>query len=245
MKMMRSLNELNGYSVHAVDGIIGKVAEFFFDDEKWGIRYLVVDTGKWLSGRKVLISPVALKPPEWEKRAFPVSLTKVMVKTSPDIATDKPVARQHESDLHRHYGWEAYWAGESIIWSPDIVESAFNTTLQDDNTDGKHFDPHLRATKIVTGYHVHAIDGDIGHIADFIINDESWIIQYLVVDTRNVVPGKKVLVSPEWVQKIEWQERKIYFDVMKEEVKNCPTYTPSTPMDRMYEESVYDDILGG
>ena len=239
MKMLRSLNELNGYHVHATDGTIGKVAEFFFDDEKWGIRYLVVDTGKWLSGRKVLISPAALRQPEWEKREFPVSLTREMVETSPAIDTDKPVARQHESDLHRHYGWEVYWAGEALIGSPDLVKSSFSTFGHDDNKGGKPFDPHLRTTKIVSGCRVHAINGEIGHVVDFVVDDESWIISHLVVDTGNILSGEKVLVPPEWVRRIEWEERKIYFEVTKEEVKNRPRYISPLPVDFVYDESTY------
>jgi len=222
--MVHSLNQLTGYSVHAADGTIGRVAEFFFDDEKWGIRYLVVDTGKWLSGRKVLLSPVALKKPDWDQRQFPVSLTVEMVKTSPDIDTDKPVARQHETELHRHYGWEVYWAGEAIMGSPDIVESAFRTTERDANKGGRPFDPHLRTTRIVTGCRVHALDGDVGRIADFIVDDESWIIRHLVVDTGRGPSEKKVLVPPGWVKRIEWQERKVYFHATKEEVENCPPH---------------------
>jgi sporulation protein YlmC with PRC-barrel domain len=219
MKMLRSLNELNGYSVLADDGTIGKVAEFFFDDEKWGIRYLVVDTGKWLSGRKVLIAPIALRQPDWINREFPVALTMEKVRASPDIDTDNPVARQHEAILYRHYGWEAYWAGEAIIGNPDLVESAFSTIGSDTNKSGKPFNPHLRTTRIITGCHAHAIDGDIGHVVDFIVDDESWTICNLVVDTGNILSGKKVLVPPEWVDVIEWQERRIFFKVTKEEVK--------------------------
>jgi hypothetical protein len=238
--MLRSLNELNGYAVHATDGDIGKVSEFYFDDIKWGIRYLVVDTGNWLHGRKVLLATAALKQPEWKKRVFPLSITKEKVKTSPEIDTDKPVARQHELDLHRHYGWEAYWGGEAIIGSPELVSSAFSTTQEDANKGGRPFDPHLRTTKVISGCHVHATDGDIGHVADFIVDDESWIIRYLVIDTRNILPGPKVLVSPEWTKRIEWQERKIYFEVTKDKVKNSPLFDASAPVNRGYEESICD-----
>lgn len=240
MKMLRSLNELNGYIVHATDGDIGKVSEFYFDDIKWGIRYLVVDTGNWLPGRKVLLSPSALKQPEWKSRSFPLSITMDKVKTSPEIDTDKPVARQHELDLHRHYGWEAYWAGEAIIGSPDIAASAFSSTQEDANKGGKLFDPHLRTTKVISGCHVHAIDGAIGHIADFIVEDESWVIRYLVIDTRNILPGKKVLIAPEWTKNIDWQERKIFIDVTKDKVKNSPVFNAVALVNRGYEESMYD-----
>jgi hypothetical protein len=130
MKLLRSLMELAGYSVQATDGTIGKVSEFYFDDTKWGIRYLVVDTGNWLTGKKVLLSPVALEQPDWKQHAFPVSLSMHDVKTSPDIDTDKPVARQHELDLHKHYGWEVYWAGEAIVGSPEVTPAAFSSTWE-------------------------------------------------------------------------------------------------------------------
>src|SRR5262247_2160585 len=109
--MLRSLEELHGYTIHATDGDIGTVYAFFFDDKTWAIRYLVVDTGNWLPDRQVLISPIALGQPDWEGQFFSVKLTTEQVRNSPDIDTDKPVSRQQETLLHTYYDWPTYWSG--------------------------------------------------------------------------------------------------------------------------------------
>src|SRR5205809_6020840 len=109
--MLRSASEWDGYSIQATDGEIGHVAEFLFDDEKWTIRYLVVDTGGWLPGRRVLISPIALGETDWPGHRLHVKLTRQQVEESPVIDTDKPVSRQHEVSYYQYYRWPYYWGG--------------------------------------------------------------------------------------------------------------------------------------
>ncbi|OGV73193.1 MAG: hypothetical protein A3K19_30100 [Lentisphaerae bacterium RIFOXYB12_FULL_65_16] len=240
--MLRSLNQLHGYSVHATDGDIGKVCEFYFDDIRWGIRYLVVSLGRWLPGRKVLISPTALGEPDWEKRILPVSITKAQVESSPDVDTDMPVARQHEAELHRHYGWELYWSAEALAGAPFVgpLDDPASSPPETVNKGGKPFDAHLRTTRVITGFHIEAVDGVIGHVADFIVDDACWCIRYLVVDTRSWIPGRQVLVAPEWVERVSWETSTVYLDNTRKEVKNCPEFTPSSPVNRRYEECLYD-----
>jgi sporulation protein YlmC with PRC-barrel domain len=241
MELLRSLKDLQKYAVHANDGDIGNVADFFFDDEKWVIRYLVVDLGTWISGRKVLISTAALLQPEWGNASFPVSITRKQVEESPDIDTDKPVSRQHEINLNFHYNWGTYWGPVEpffgVVAPPPPPIAPDIKTAEEKN--GK-FDPHLRSTGVVTGYHIQAVDGGIGHVHDFIIDVNSWSIHYLVIDTHNILPEKLVLISPAWVQKISWEDRNVYMDTIKEKVKNAPPYDPSNPVNRRYEEVLYD-----
>jgi sporulation protein YlmC with PRC-barrel domain len=236
--MLRIVKELYGYNVRAVDGDIGEVHDFYFDDQFWTIRYLVVDPRKWLSGRKVLISPVVLGEPNWKEREFPVSLIKEQVKNSPDIGTDKPLSRQHEENLHKYYSWPFYWDYEAIAnVGPMMSAQAEKKKLA---TEKGEEDPHLRSTKEIIDYRIHAIDGEIGHVQDFVVEDKSWVIRYMVVDTRNWLPGKKVLVSPDWIERISWADSEVYVDLPREVIKGGPRFDPRQPVNREYEERMYD-----
>jgi sporulation protein YlmC with PRC-barrel domain len=189
--MMRNVKDLRGYAIRATDGVIGRVDDFYFDDEDWGLRYLVVDTGKWLSGRKVLISPIAIGSPDWMLQELPVSLTKTQVRRSPDIDTRKPVSRQHEAEYSRYYGYPYYWGGAGF-WGMGAYPgglTAGDTIKEELRTAAAHAprtpdDSHLRSTNVVIGYQVHATDGNIGRIDDLLVDDHTWAIRYLIVDTN-------------------------------------------------------------
>jgi len=247
--MQRRVHSLKGYTIHATDGELGKVDEFFFEDQSWTIRYLVVETGGWLSGRKVLISPVALGRPDWESRRFPVNLTMEQVQNSPDIDTEKPVSRQHEVELHGYYGWPSYWAGSPYAFGGcgygagygmgAVFPVAFEKEPEKPAGSGQG-DPHLRSTREITGYHIHALDGEIGHVEDFIVNDETWVISYFVVDTRNWLPGKRVLVSTQWITDVSWDNREVVVDLTREFVKNSPKFDPDQPVSLDYEKQLHN-----
>ena len=231
--MLRSVKDLRGYTIRAADGDIGKVHEFYFDDRGWIIRYLVVDTGTWLPGRRVLLSPSAMGQPDWETQVLPVGLTKGQVEHSPPIDADKPVSRQMERELHVYFGWRPYW-GSATVMAIQTEEEA-NQEAEQEQTD-----PHLRSTREVIGYHIRARDGEIGHVEDLIANDEGWGIRYLVVDTHNWLPGRKVLVDPFWSEQVNWAERRVHVDMTCEMVKNSPEFDPSAPVNREYEVRLYD-----
>lgn len=236
--MLRSLEGLHDFSIGGTDGSIGKVREFLFDDQAWTIRYLVAETGTWLSGREVLISVAALEPPNWKGHVFPVLLTREQIKESPDIDTDKPVSRQREAELYSYYGWTPYWGME---YDAPLGGMPLPPALSPEEIkEAAKGDPHLRSTHEVEGYHIHATDGQIGHVADFIVGDDDWTIRYLVVDTKNWLPGRRVLVAPTWVQQISWDEQQVLVDAARETVKNCPEYDPSVPVNREYEIQLYD-----
>lgn len=238
--MQHTIKSLTGYHLAAEDGAIGKVEEFYFDDETWTIRYLVVKTGNWLSGRKVLISPAALVKASWKNNTFPVQLTKEQIRNSPGIDTDKPVARQQELELHGHYHWQPYWgsgfyAGGGGLWNvmseyPQIGEEI----ITEAGTHEKHVDDdfHLRSTHAVTGYHLHATDGEIGHVYDFIMDDQTWQIICLVIDTHNWMGGKKVLVPVTHIKEIQWDTSLIIADIPIDDIKNCTPFDKSRFVDQ-------------
>lgn len=241
--MLRSVKELQGYAIRAIDGDIGKVHDFYFDDQSWLIRYLVVDTGNWLPGRRVLISPYALGQPDWGAQVFPVELSKEQVENSPHVETDKPVSRQMEENLHTYYGWTPYWRTGAPAFGLGAAAAARLVAEAErarERSKKLNDDPHLRSTREVIGYHIQATDGEIGHVEDLIVDDEHWTLHYLVVNTRNWLPGRKVLVAPAWAQKVNWAEKQIYVDLTQEAIRNSPEFDPRAPVNQAYEIRLYD-----
>lgn len=241
--MLRSSNEIRGYSLTATDGDIDKAKDFLFSDLSWIIRYLVADTGTWLPGRQVLISPISLDKPEYLSRSLSVKLTRDQIEESPALETDKPVSRQFEVEFHRFFGWPVYWNGE-LAWGayahPSELSSVAHEEINDVAPQEKDDDPHLRSMKEVGKYHIMATDGEIGHVEDFIVDDDTWIVRYIVVDTRNWLPGKKVVVSPEWIKKVDYGEALVHMDLTQQAIKDSPEYNARTPINREYEEQLYD-----
>lgn len=244
--MLRSVKELKNYTLQAKDDEIGLVVDLYFDDDQWTVRYLVVDTGKWLPGRRVLINRLVLGQPDWESHAFPVDLTKNQVKNSPDIDLAKPVSRQAELDLAQHYQWPLYWSipGGVMYYTglPPADEMGATNPAQQAavSTDKVVDDPNLRSFWEVLGYYIQAHDGEIGHVEDFIVDDEVWIIRYLVIDTKNWWPGKKVLVAPQWTEEFDWQKAKVHVNLNRETIKNSPEFDSRMPINREYEVRLYD-----
>jgi len=244
--MLRSTNKLHGCAIHATDGELGKVDEFFFDEKNWTVRYVVVDTGTWLTGRCVLLSPAVLGQPDWDRHSLPVSLTKKQVELSPDIDTDQPISRQQEEELRRYFGWANYGVGDPLLADPTFatgpmgMSPATMAAMAPAHTPEAHGDPDLESTKDVVGCHIQATGGEVGHVEDFIVDDHAWVVRYIVVDTRNFLPGKKVLISPAWVEKVDWAEGKVRVNLSRERIRHSPPYNPSAPIDRDYESRLYD-----
>jgi hypothetical protein len=245
--MLRNITQLKGFAIRARDGEIGTLEQFYFDDESWAIRYLVVNAGDWLGGRLVLVSPFALRQAEWESQRLDVALTKKQIEDSPPIDTHKPVSRQHEALYLGYYGYPYYWGGP-YMWGLASYPAGL-TVDREAVTEAEKLraragkespDSHLRSTDEVTGYHIEATDGDIGHVKDFLVDDETWAIRYLEVDTRNWWPGKKVLVSPQWIDNVSWPDSKVYVNLTRETIKNGPEWDESTTITREYENRLYD-----
>lgn len=241
---------LKGYAIEASDGRIGTVETFLFDDTTWKIRWLVIDTGSWLIGRKVLVHPSAVGAPDHERQQLPVNLTKTQVEASPDIEQDQPVTMQMEHHLYDYYDWDPYWgpdyygAGMPGIGTGGLGLPNFGhaTTMQADtlqrgSDDG---DPHLRSMTAVRGYYIQAIDGAIGHVENFLVDDVSWAIRYLIVDTRNWWPGAHVLISPYAVQSINWSDNQIRLNVSRGTVKASPPWDPLDIVEQGYERRLHE-----
>lgn len=256
--MLRSMKDLQDYVIRATDGIIGHVRDFYFDDEAWVVRYLVVDTGTWLSNRKVLISPIAIGHPNWMERELPVSITKKQVKNSPDIDTQKPVSRQHEMRYLGYYGYPYYWGGAGL-WGAGLYPNmmmpgyagfvpapnaeqpeAENAYARADATRHQNDDPHLRDCKAVMKYHIEATDGDIGHIQGLLVEEETWAIRYIIVNTSNWWLGHEVLIAPQWIQDVNWYDATISVNLTRQALKDAPPYDSAISLDREQEALIHE-----
>ncbi|MDD2336703.1 MAG: PRC-barrel domain-containing protein [Geobacteraceae bacterium] len=236
--MLLKAKKLKGYKLESLNGELGKVKEFYFDDRHWTIRYLVADTGNWLTGRQVLISPYALVSVIKEKQHIEVNLTKKQIEDSPSLNSDQPVSRQFEESYYGYYAWPMYWDGP-YMWGAYPYLNRDSEKQRETNQGAKAWDPHLRSTHAVRGYHIQATDGEIGHVYDFIIDDETWAIRYLIIDTQNWWPGKKVLVSPQWIERVSWTESKVFVNLTFAEIKQSPEYTEESLLTRDYEAGLH------
>tara|TARA_R110002111_G_scaffold153375_1_gene220240 strand:+ start:232107 stop:232835 length:729 start_codon:yes stop_codon:yes gene_type:complete len=234
--MFRSTNELRGYKLLATDGEFGTVRDFLFDDQLNITRYVVVDTGSWLVSRQVLISPVAMKEPDLDTHKLPTVLSKANIEESPSLEVDSPVSRQHEYELSAYYNWPVYWS--STI--PALVSrQAFNSELEPQR-EQLQGDPHLRSVSEITGYQIQCMEGAVGHVEDIIVDTESWSLRYLIIDTWNWFPSKKVIIAFDWLTHITWEDQKAHVDLTQDQVKNAPVYDPRLPVNRAYETQLYD-----
>ena len=250
--MLRSMNDLESYAISATDGDLGHVKDFYFDDQAWVIRYLVVDTGNWLSNRKVLISPIAVDRPDWGGKVLPVSITKEQVRNSPGIDTDKPVSRQHEIDHLGYFGYPYYWGG-SGLWGMGAHPSSMRTMVHDRQGTGRREphggaglghgldrdDPHLRSCQEILGYRIEATDGDIGHVQGLLVEEDTWAIRYIVVETSHWWSGHLVLIVPEWIRHVSWAENTVAVNLRRQAVKGAPPYDSAAELDRMLEMDIY------
>jgi PRC-barrel domain len=246
--MLRRISTLKGLTVRAIDGEIGSVYDVYFDAQHWTVRYFVVDTGTWLSGRRVLVSPMSLRTPaDVVGDRVNVGLSKAQIEQAPSWDTDKPVSRQHEIAYSRYYDYPYYWTGPArwgVGWDPwmgaapvphpDPVEEEILAR------ERESADVHLHSARDVIGYYVQAADDDVGHVEDFLTDDRTWAIRYIVVDTRNWLPGRKVVIAPGWIKTVSWDDSRVYVDLRRQEVEAAPEYDPNMPLERGHETRLYE-----
>ena len=234
------VRDIQGYELAAKDGAIGRCSDLLFNDEDWVVRYVVADTRKWLPGRKVLISPISIDGTDSDHQLLAVGLTKKQIKGAPPLDSHAPVSRQYEMLYNKYYQWPAYWDG-ALTWGPHplprLLQRPEKIQMEKERAD---INDCLRSTTEVIGYEIQATDTDIGHVEDFIVEEESWIIRYLVVDTSNWLPGsKRVIIAPPWVDLLDWGRKAVVVKLPSEQIKNGPEYDQSRPIDREYEEAVH------
>ena len=224
--MLRSVKKLIGDKLGASDGEIGHVKDFYFNDQDWAVRYLVADTGSWLPGRQVLISPHSLGRLDETGKVLLVNLTRKQIENSPSIESHKPVSRQYEEEYYRYYGWPYYWQGDAL-WGmsgfPILELPAEPLPGEPATTSGsqpERADAHLRSTQAVSGYHLQANDGMIGHVCDFMIDAESWAIRLLVIRTGHRLSGKEVRISASQIDRISYEESSVFVSLSRDAVEH-------------------------
>jgi sporulation protein YlmC with PRC-barrel domain len=230
--------ELRGYKLESSDATIGSAREFYFDDHYWSIRYLVAKTSGWLSNKKVLLSPYSVITIDPVTETVSLALTKEQIEDSPSIDEDEPVSLQYENSYYDYYGYPGYWGGP-YMWGNYPYPQRDSAKWSGWDLTRSPWDRHLRSTHQVTGYNIVASDGEIGHVEDFIIDEETWAIRYLVVATTNFWPGKKILVSPQWIARISWETQEVVVDLSREKIKNSPAYDDASAITREDEVGLY------
>lgn len=256
--MLHPVTDIKGYAIRATDGDIGRVEDILFDDEHWTVRYLVVDTGTWLPGRLVLISPFAIGRLIKEDQVLTVSSTRKQVEESPDVDVHQPISRQFEAAYSRYYGYPFYWGGTSMWgtamapYPPEghVPVVAANHTSLDPLIESEQptldalgvvnpEDVHLRSWNATRGYAIDATDGEIGHVDDLLIADDTWAVRYVAVATSNWWFGNKVLLSPEWIDAISWGDAKAAVNLTREAIRNAPKYDADALPDAAHEEALH------
>jgi uncharacterized protein YwbE len=211
--MMHSIHRHYGEKLRAFDGDIGHVRDFYFDDQNWAVRYLVADTGRWLTGRLVLLSPHAFSDPIPTGKPLPVKLTREQIEGSPSIDEHKPVYRQHEEEYHHHYGYP-YYAQRSPLWGlagyPVLVPPPRSVDLE-----RRKIDSHLRSTRHVKGYKVEATDGAVGEIEDFLIDGTLWRIRAIVIKSGHWNSGENLTIPVDAVSRISYDDSTVYLDAAR------------------------------
>jgi hypothetical protein len=239
--MLRLAKQFKNFKLRARDCDIGQAGEFYFDDENWTVRYLVADTTGWINGRQILISPYALDSANEAKQVLPLDLTKKQIEESPPLASDEPVFRSYEILYYGYYGWPIYWNGPYRWGSaayPTLRRDAWCEPSRDHACGEENDDLHLRSTSVLSNFHIRALAGKLGDVEDVIIDDETWTIRYLVVDTMNWWAGKHVLVSPRWIDRVNWKESNMFVILSRDIVKHSPEYTPES-LNREYETALH------
>jgi uncharacterized protein YrrD len=231
--MLFSFEDIHGYHIRAVDDDIGSLRDLLFEDAASAVRYLVVETGGWLFGREVLLAPAAVGSVDPKGRAIETGLTTAQVKDSPSLGDEQAFTREHEAALHRHYDWAPYWQGTTaaglapqwgLLGLPPAPAHDDPIERELAAAEREHAESTLRSAREVVGYYVEATDGEIGHVADLLIDDASWTIRHLVVDTGNWLPGRKVLVGPDRLRAVDWIGRSIALDLSRREIETSPKY---------------------
>ncbi len=248
--MLSSYKSLQSYTIHASDGEIGHVANVLFDDLQWTVRYLIINAGNWLFSRHVVISPVSVSELIGQDKTINVNLTRQQVELSPSVDTNLPMTREKEIELAGHYEYMPYWGGAasfgvaqpfvSSLSGTQSAERSLEHIEQEEIADGPDVVlPHLRSAREVSGYKVEAQQSSLGHFSDFLIDEDTWALRYLVVDTGTLLPGKQLLIAPAWIDTVDWAASTAHLNLEREQIEQAPAFDPDRPFEREYEQQLY------
>lgn len=249
--MLRKLSDFKGFLVYANDDKLGNVEDFYFDQDHFVFRYLVINTGKWLQNQENIISTNEITKIDFDSRKITVDLTKSEIEKSPTLDQNKPISKIKEKELIEFFGWPNYWvkdhSSESELIHAGTRERkkllSFKALKDDKKQDPEEIESNLRSLDELIGYKIHAQDEKFGHLEDIIVEENKWLIRYLLIDTKNILAGDRVLIAPEWIQSISWQKNEIFINKDKKEIENAPKYKMKKSDDlvhRNYEETLYD-----
>jgi uncharacterized protein YrrD len=241
--MLWRVRELLGCAIGATDGTLGRIHDVYFDDQQWVVRYLAAETGHWLTGRRVLLSPLSVRRINWSYRWVAVALSRQQVRNSPAVDTQKPIERQHESPLLEYYGLRHYWMADrpwgGIVGPVGVKPIPRSGALGGAATEAEPGDRHLHSARMVIGYTVYAADGEVGCVEDFLVDDHTWTVRYLVLDSRHWWPGRRVLAA-ERIGRVSWMELGVHVELDRDTIRQAPEYDPARPIDRAYEARLHD-----
>jgi hypothetical protein len=256
--VLRNMKDVEGFAIGATDGVFGHVRDFYFDDEAWVVRYVIVETGTGPSTHRSLVSPMSMSMPNWDEKYIPVNLTQQQLRDAPDIDTDRPVSRQHEMGYLGYYGYPNYWGGGGL-WGagmyPDVLQAGLDPVPagrgnaqarrligyanREANQARRQNDPHLRSANSVMRYYVQATDGDIGHVQGILVEERTWAVRYIIVNTSNWWLGHGVLIAPEWIDDVYWAESKLVVALSRAAIRGAPEYDPAIPITREQEKLLH------
>lgn len=246
--MLFNVNDLLGFRVCAGDAPVAVLRDLLFDEHSSSVRYLVTDPEAWLATGQVLIAPAALTAVQSDAGRLETSLWKERFAASPSLAGGTDLSRPHEERLHEHHGWTPYWRAAGTVGLAPYWGAAGTVPAQEppssaapepDAPAADAAESRLRSARDVIGFYIEALDGDIGHVDDLVLDLERWVIRYLVVDTRNWLPGRRVVVSPAWLRRIDWGSRSVVLDLDQERIRHSPAYDRARLLDRTFEEDLH------
>ena len=243
--MYVGLRDIKRFNIAATDGDIGVTKDFLFDDRTWAVRYMYVDTHKWLPlGEKVLISPVSLRTIDYDEEKIHVSLTIQQVKESPSADEHKPVSREYEALFFKYFGYGYYWTGPGVwgeyanptqLAKPDMQSMEELAEIADIEKPKNH----LRSIDELQGYDVNAKNTIFGLVYDLILDTENWVIPFVVIDTHNLFPGgKKVILESKHINSVNWLDHNVATQLSAQNIKECPEYDPELLNDKDYIDKV-------
>lgn len=239
--MLLLQSELKNFTLRARDGEIGRCRDFLFDDHQWTLRYMEANTGKWLLGKRVVISPIVMGEPDLDAHEIPVDLDKQQIEDAPDAGEHEPISRQFEREYYGYFGFPYYWVGGDLWglhgYPADLLNSEQDPGREESRNENRRSEAHLRSMHEVIGYAIHAHDGRIGHATDFVLDSETWAVRYLVLDVRRWFPGPHVLLAPQWIERMSWRDKDVYVDISRDLIASAPRFEP--PLTREAELAIF------